>query len=280
MRRFTQNKIIMLKPEKIRISRNTPRSNFDENEIRTLSKSISALGMVEPISVRKNGDAYEIISGERRLRAAVAAGLRRVPCVQYLVDEKTAAFFALTNNLQHKPLSFFEEARSISNLIIRYRLTLTEAALRLGVSENELSKKLRLLRLDESLQKKIVAACLTSEHARLLLSVDELSREELLGVVIKEGLNVKQTEEMINGLNKPREENYEPVHTDPEPQIKNLMGDTRILLNSLEKCVAVIEDSMMDVSFKKNESEKYIEYKFRINKQESEIKPCKQLKIC
>ncbi len=282
MRRFTEKKLIMLKPEQIRTARYQPRSDFDEKELSELAESIALLGMAEPIAVRRVRGSYEIIFGERRLRAAVIAGLRRVPCILYKIDERQAAFFSVANNLQQRSLNCFEMAKSISNLIIRYRLTVKEAALRLGSDEKELSNRLKILRLDEALQRKIIAAGLTEEYAKLLLKVDEFSREEMLGIIVSEGLNIKQTEQLIEDIENPKEERREneSVSLPVSPIRKNLIEDTRILINSLEKLMLTVEDSMMNVEFKKNESAKFIEYRFKIKKGEEEILPSKQLKIC
>lgn len=282
MRRLTEKKLIMLKPEQIRTARYQPRSDFDEEGLAELAESIALLGMTEPIAVRRVRGSYEIIFGERRLRAAVMAGLRRVPCILYKIDERQAAFFSVANNLQKRSLNCFEIAKSISGLIIRYRLTVKEAALRLGTDEKELNEKLKILRLDEVLQRKILAAGLNEEYAKLLLRLDEFSREEVLGMIVSEGLSIKQTEELIEDIKNPKEKREEPesILESISPIRKNLIEDTRILTNSLEKLMLTVEDSMMNVEFKKNESAKFIEYRFKIKKGEEEILPAKQLKIC
>ena len=282
MRRLTENKLIMLKPEQIRTARYQPRKDFDEGELEKLAESISMLGMAEPITVRRVKKNYEIVFGERRLRAAVMAGLRRVPCIVYKIDERQAVFFSVVNSLQQKSLNCFELAKSINNLIIRYRLSVKEAALKLGINENELSNKLKILRLDEALQRKIVAANLGEEYAILLLKVDEFSREEILGIIISEGLNIAHAEQLIEDIENPKEEKREEdsVSVNLPPIRKNLIEDTRILTNSLEKLMLTVEDSMMNVEFKKNESSKFIEYRFKIKKGEEEIPSAKQLKIC
>jgi len=282
MQRLNQNKIIMLRPEQIRTARYQPRKDFDEGELKKLAESISMLGMAEPITVRRVKKNYEIVFGERRLRAAVMAGLRRVPCIVYKIDERQAVFFSVVNSLQQKSLNCFELAKSINNLIIRYRLSIKEAALKLGINENELSNKLKILRLDEALQRKIIAANLGEEYAILLLKVDEFSREEILGIIISEGLNIAQAEQLIEDIENPKEEKREEdsVSVNLPPIRKNLIEDTRILTNSLEKLMLTVEDSMMNVEFKKNESSKFIEYRFKIKKGEEEIPSAKQLKIC
>ena len=107
MRRLTEKKLIMLKPEQIRTARYQPRSDFDEEGLAGLAESIALLGMTEPIAVRRVRGSYEIIFGERRLRAAVMAGLRRVPCILYKIDERQAAFFSVANNLQKRSLFLY-----------------------------------------------------------------------------------------------------------------------------------------------------------------------------
>ena len=284
MHTLTEKKLLMLKPGQIRQAKNQPRKSFDEGKLKVLANSIALIGIVQPITVRKCKDGYEIISGERRLRAAIMAGLRRVPCVVHKTDERTAAFYAIAENLQHSSLNFFEEAQSINNLIIRYRLTVSEAAMRLGLTQGELISKLKLLRIDQGLQKRIITAQLTERHARALLRLDEEDREDILSLIIADNLSPAQTEEAVTRFLNPEPDIETKVNTDKEqreePMRKTFIGDTRIFCNSLEKLIATIESSDADIEFRKNESSKYIEYKFKIKKDENPNESFKQLKIC
>ena len=152
---LSDKKLIMLRPGEIKLSPNQPRKSFDEYELKLLSDSIRSSGIIQPLSVRKNADGeYELIAGERRLRAAVNAGLRRVPCILHKTDEETAALYSLTENLQRSNLTVFEESEGIERLISEYGMSQSEAAARLGIAQSTLSNKLRLLRLSDSIKER------------------------------------------------------------------------------------------------------------------------------
>ena len=144
---------------KIRPNKAQPRKQFNEDELSALSRSIAENGILQPLTVRKvSNTEYELIAGERRLRAAVTAGLRKVPCIVVRCSEKESAIYALLENLQRADLGMFEEARGISRLIRRYGLTQEQAAQRLGKSQSGVANKLRLLRLTEDEQRRRVTA--------------------------------------------------------------------------------------------------------------------------
>ena len=129
---LSDKKLIMLRPKDIKPSSAVPRREFDEYELKLLTDSIQASGIIEPLAVRRlQGGGYALITGERRLRAALRAGLRRVPCIVHKTDEETAALYAVTENLQRSRLNAFEEAESINRLITEYGLSQSEAAARL-----------------------------------------------------------------------------------------------------------------------------------------------------
>ena len=149
---FSDKRLIMLKPSEITASPDQPRKSFDEYELKRLSDSIRASGIIQPLIVRKLERGYQLIAGERRLKAAVMAGLRRVPCVIHKTDDETAALYSLLENLQRSNLTVFEEAESINRLITEYGISQSEAAARLGISQSGLSNKLRLLKLSDSIK--------------------------------------------------------------------------------------------------------------------------------
>ena len=165
---------------KIRPNKAQPRKQFNEDELSALSRSIAENGILQPLTVRKvSNTEYELIAGERRLRAAVTAGLRKVPCIVVRCSEKESAIYALLENLQRADLGMFEEARGISRLIRRYGLTQEQAAQRLGKSQSGVANKLRLLRLTEDEQEWIEKAGLSERHARALLRIEnEATRRE------------------------------------------------------------------------------------------------------
>lgn len=276
---IADKKLIMLKPSDIKMSPNQPRKSFDEYELKLLADSIQANGIIQPLAVRKLPDGrFELIAGERRLRAAVMAGLRRVPCVIHKTDDETSALYSVIENIQRSNLTVFEESEGINRLITEYGMSQAEAAARLGIAQSTLSNKLRLLKLDSEIQARIVSARLTERHARALLRLPERLRGEALDRIIAEGLTLAQTEEYITSLLNPPEE--QPQSEPEEPVRKVVIGDLRLFSNSLSKLLTTLQNAGIKASSRKYETEKYIEYKVRIPKKDSEPDRCTQLKIC
>ena len=275
---FSDTKLVMLKPSEIKASPNQPRKSFDEYELKALSDSIQASGIIQPLIIRKTLDGgYQLIAGERRLKAAMMAGLRRVPCVIHKTDDETAALYSILENLQRSNLTVFEEAEGISRLISEYGISQSEAAARLGISQSGLSNKLRLLNLSNNIKERIGSARLTERHARALLKLPEEKREEALDRIIAEGLTVSQTEQYILSIINPKEKPQ--VAEQDEPVRKSAIGDVRLFSNSLSKLLSTLQNSGIDAKSRKYETEKYIEFKVRIRKG-SDSDRFKQLKIC
>ncbi len=276
---LSDKKLLMLKPNEITISPYQPRKSFDEYEMKKLADSIKASGIIQPLSVRKMPDgSFQLIAGERRLKAAVTAGLRRIPCVIHKTDDETAALYAIIENLQRSNLTVFEEAEGISRLINEYGISQSEAAARLGLAQSTLSNKLRLLRLNDTIKDRIISARLTERHARALLRIPEEQRETALNHIIAEGLTLAQTEEYINHLLTPQIEENEIIPE--EPVRKAAIGDVRLFSNSLTKLLSTLNNAGIKAQSRKYETDKYIEYKVRISKLKAEPDRCTQLKIC
>lgn len=275
---FSDKKLVMLRPSEITASPDQPRKSFDEYELKRLSDSIKMSGIIQPLIVRRNTNGgYRLIAGERRLKAAVMAGVRRIPCVVHKTDDETAALYSLLENLQRSNLTVFEEAEGINRLITEYGVSQSEAAARLGISQSGLSNKLRLLKLSDSIKERISSARLTERHARALLRLPEDSRDEALDRIIAEGLTVSQTEEYISSILNP--EVKPQVALPQEPVRKSAIGDVRLFSNSLSKLLATLQNSGIDAKSRKYETDKYIEFKVRILKN-SDSDNFKQLKIC
>lgn len=273
-------KLLMLKPDDITVSRTQPRKIFDQYELNQLAESIAANGIIQPLAVRKCGNGkYEIIAGERRFRAAKQVGLRRIPCVIHTTDEQTAAVLSLTENLQRSNLSVFEEAQALDRLINYYGITQTEAAIKLGMAQSTLCNKLRLLSLSKEIQERITKARLTERHARALLRLPESQREATLDYIIANGLTLAQCEKYIDELLYPK---AVPQHeTEPQkPLRKHAIGDVRLFYNSLSKLVNTLQSAGISARTRKTETDKYIEYKVRIKKEQTPQEDCQQLKIC
>lgn len=275
---LSDKKLIMLKPSEIKLSANQPRKSFDEYELKQLSDSIQASGIIQPLAVRKAPDgSYQLIAGERRLKAAVMAGLRRVPCILHKTDDETAALYSVIENLQRSNLTVFEEAQGINRLIAEYGMSQSEAAARLGIAQSTLSNKLRLLKLSDSIKERIISARLTERHARALLRLPEEMRDGALDRIIAEGMTLTQAEEYIFSLLNPEKE---PESKKPdEPVRKAAIGDVRLFSNSLSKLLSTLQNAGIDAHSRKYETDKYIEFKVRIKKN-TDPDRYKQLKIC
>ncbi len=247
---------------KIRPNKSQPRKQFREEDLQSLARSITENGVLQPLTVRKISQTeYELVTGERRLRAAALAGLHRVPCIVIRCTDKESAVYALLENLQRADLGFFEEARGISRLIRRYGLTQEQAAQQLGKTQSTIANKLRLLRLSFEEQEWIESAGLSERHARALLKLtDEHTRREALSRVISEGLSVSQTEELVAYL----------CQSSPKKRYrgksKAVIKDIRIFVNTINKAIDTMRLAGIDAEAQKTDNEDFIEYTIRISK--------------
>ena len=260
-------KVIEIPARKIRPNKPQPRQDFYEEDLRSLSQSISNNGLLQPLTVRKlKNDEYELIAGERRLRASVMAGFTKIPCIVMKCSDKDSAIFALIENLQRKDLGMFEEARGINRLIRKYGITQEQAAIQLGKKQSTVANKLRLLRLSYDEQDWIVQAGLTERHARALLKIqNEDSRKEVLSHIIAENLNVKETEKYISSL-LDNNKKVQPLHNNNNDK-KIVVKDVRIFVNTISRAVDTMRMSGIDAVSNKEETEDYIEYTVKIPKE-------------
>ena len=245
-----------------KISKNDaqPRQNFDEDALKSLSESIKQNGIIQPLCVRKNSDGgYTLISGERRLKAASMAGLRKVPCVLTDADERSSALLAIVENIQREDLNCFEEADSIFRLISEWGIPREQVAERLGMAGSTLSNKLRLLKLTPWQRERISAARLSERHARTLLRIEDTEkRDNALLTIIAKGLNVAESERMVAEMLSEKKET---------PSKKRMVvGDIRLFANTISNAVDTMRRSGVNATAEKNETERFIEYKILIPK--------------
>ncbi len=246
-------------------SPNQTRTSFDEYELYLLSESIKQNGLLQPISVRRTEGGYELIAGERRVRASIAAGLKTIPAIVYEVDSESAALYTLIENLQRADLSPFDEAEGIKRLITVYGLAQCDAAERLGIAPSTLSNKLRILKLTENQRIRIEAARLTERHARAVLRLPEEKRDEALDIIIANGLTVSEAEKLAEELLAHKPEKREPYR-------RAGIGDVRLFANSLQKIVDTMVKAGYTAKTKKNETDTYVEYTVRIDKQTAQMR--------
>lgn len=214
-----------LKINSVEPNANQPRKTFDNDKLEILAESIKEHGLIQPIIVVKNKNGgYTIVAGERRWRAAKKAGLSEIPAVVKDYSNQTVTEIALIENLQREDLNPIEEALGYKSLIDEYSLTQEEISKRIGKSRSAVANSLRLLSLEENLQKYLISGQISEGHARAILSLNgEVLREFLLNRIIDEDLNVRQAEKLAKDLQVVREEKPKPVTaTDIEiEKIKN-----------------------------------------------------------
>jgi ParB family transcriptional regulator, chromosome partitioning protein len=193
--------VVMLGIEEIQPDRGQPRRYFDEQHILELAESIRAKGVLQPLLVRREGEGYALVAGERRWRAAQRAGLRELPCIIRDVSEPEAFELALIENIQREDLNAIEEAEAYQRLIEYHGLTQEELAQRVGKDRSTVANALRLLRLPEPIKLAMSSGALTMGHARALLALgDETDLRRAAEKVINEGLSVRQVEQLVQRL--------------------------------------------------------------------------------
>ena len=267
----TKNKancqIQLLPHEVILPNPHQPRVRFEYDELEGLAISIRTNGLLQPINVRRLQDGkYELISGERRLRAARMVGVTKIPCIVMDVSDEQSALFAIIENIQRQNLDFFEEAVAIERLVSVHGLTQEEISKKLGKAQSTLSNQLRLLKLPEELRDRISCAGLTERHARALLNLpDNTTRAKLLDIIIERHLTVSETERLVADVNRRKKSKN-------KPSMKGYK-DMRIFLNTLNHAVDVIRKAGLEADTAKSETDEYFEYVIRISKpEESAIK--------
>jgi ParB family chromosome partitioning protein len=232
---------------------------MDTEEIQKLSESIEKYGVLQPLSVRRLGRGYELLSGERRMRAAMLAGLSEVPCVIMDVNTRESAVLMLVENLLRRDLDFIEAARGLSRLVNMYGYSQEEAARLVGLTQPTVANKLRLLKMPPDLLLTIREAGLSERHARALLRLDsEEDMVKVLETVIKQDLNVAKTESFIEAFleNAKNPQSAEKPPAEP-PQQKSVyvIRDPRLLVNSIARGVKLLRKSGVNVEMAQQETE-------------------------
>ena len=235
-----------------------PRKSFEPEALNELSASIKSYGILNPLTVRLRGGRYELVAGERRLRAARMAGLREVPCILLDVNMEDAGLIALVENLQRKDLDFIEEAAGISQLIRMFGMSQEEAARRIGKSQSAVANKLRLLKLPQDILDSLRENGLTERHGRALLRLptDE-QRREALGYIMDNGLTVAATDAYIDALlSDPERPEEEKAAKEPSPPKRTfVLKDVRVFLNTLSRSIDLMKQGGIDAGFRREETE-------------------------
>lgn len=248
------SKVVMLKLRDIEPNPKQPRKTFDKEKLEALASSLKTHGMVQPILVQKRDNGmYTIIAGERRWRASKLANLTEVPCIIKEFDEKELMEIALIENLQREDLNPIEEAEGYKNLMEKFSMTQEEVAQRVGKSRSAVANSLRLNNLCPEIKELVVEGKLSQGHARTILPIENKNDQlEIAEKIIKEGLNVRQTEKLVNS--------YFVVEKETPPQIKEDNSDMLKYYSSLENTLSKKFNTKVKILPGKTKSRIEIEY--------------------
>lgn len=244
--------IYSIEISKIRANPNQPRKLFADEAILKLADSIRQYGIIQPLCVRKIGENYELVSGERRLRASKELGMTTVPCVILDINEEKSAEISIIENLMREDLNIFEQASAIESLIDTYGLTQEQIAKKLSNSQSFVANKLRLLRLSSAEREKILENNLTERHARALLRIlDTDLRQKILDKIVTDGLNVSKSEELIESI----------ISGGETKKIKNQASakDIRSFFTSIDKLVNSVRLSGVEIKSRIVEGDDFTE---------------------
>ena len=248
--------IIYLRTDELSPNPVQPRRRFDGEALAELSESIKTYGILNPLTVRLRGGKYELVAGERRLRAAKLAGLQEVPCILLDVNMEDASLIALVENLQRRDLDFIEEAAGINQLIRMFGMSQEEAARRIGKSQSAVANKLRLLKLPPDVLEALRENGLTERHGRALLRLQRPeAQREALAYIIDNGLTVAATDAYVDALlNSPEPE---PPAEPEKPEHKRtfVLKDVRVFLNTLSRSIDLMKQGGIDAGVQRQETE-------------------------
>ena len=243
-----------------------PRKQFNKAALEELCESIKQYGVIQPINVRKiSSNAYELVAGERRLRAAKMAELNEMPAIIINIDDNNSAVMALIENLQREDLSYMEEAEGYHNLITEHGFTQEELAQKIGKSQSTIANKIRLLKLPPLVKKILADNNLTERHARALLKLhDEQLQLKVLKHVCEKNMNVKKTEELVDRAI----ERYtrEAKEGGSERKFTRAIKDIRIFVNTIKQAIDLMKKSGVNVKAAQFDRGEYVEFVVRIPK--------------
>lgn len=258
-----EREIINIPINKIRQNIYQPRKVFNQESLIELSESIREYGVLQPISVRRiNDNLYELVAGERRLRASQLAGLTEIPAIVVNLTDTESAVLALIENLQREDLNYIEEAEGYYNLIKEHGFTQEELAVKIGKKQSTIANKLRLLKLSDEVKNKLISEGLTERHARALLKIDdEELQKKVIDEVVKKGLTVKKTEELIDKILSDLQKNKKEDKNTKNKYKWNI--NPKIITNTIKQ---IMEKNGIEAEYKQKELEEYLEIVVRIPK--------------
>ena len=267
-------RVVQIKTDDIRPNRAQPRAEFDQNSIIRLADSIRRYGILQPLTVRRTEDsddtyAYELIAGERRLRASKLLGYLTVPCIIMETTEQISAELAIIENLLREDLNMFEQAYSFKKLIENHNLTQDEVARRMSLSQSAVANKLRLLRLSYEEQRAILETGLTERHARAMLRLESASKRlDAIHTVSDRKMNVQDTEKYIETLlNKQKPINTESsLPCEVEYEITDPDEEALALIHHFERKIDAWRKEGKDICMNVSNNPRLLEINVRMNK--------------
>ncbi|MBF8376666.1 nucleoid occlusion protein [Alicyclobacillus mali] len=262
-----QTQVVDIPVERIVPNPYQPRAIFHQESIEELAKTIHTHGVIQPVVVRKKGDVYELIAGERRLRAVRHLGWPTIPAIVRELNDAQTASAALIENLQREGLTPIEEAVAYQQLMELHGLTQESLAQRLGKGQSTIANKLRLLHLPQAVQDALLTRQITERHARALLALpSEELQVELLNECVEKGWNVKQMEEKVKAK-------LALLGSAPErrrkPRKRGLSKDVRLAVNTIRQSLQMIEQTGLQVVCEELDDDEYYQFTIRVPKRSS-----------
>lgn len=257
---MNQLSVVNIEIEKIKVNPFQPRKVFDQESLAELAQSIDTYGIIQPISVRPIDDYYELVVGERRLRASKLLQLESIPAVIIEVNDGDSAVLALLENIQREDLNFLEVAEGYQSLLNIHGFTQTQLAEKIGKKQSTISNKLRVLNLTDQAKDLMIQNDLTERHGRALLKLDGEYQVKALKQIINKSLNVKQTEKLV--------ETYLTLIKEKKKAKKKIRFKVnyKIYLNTIKSAYQAIIDTGYDVDYDEVDCGEYIEVKVKIPK--------------
>ena len=251
-----ENGDFMVKISMVEPNKEQPRKSFDEAALNELAESIKQHGIIQPLVVVKKDKHYEIVTGERRWRAAQLAGLKTVPVVVKNLTEQEIMEISLIENIQREDLNPIEEAMAYQRLMQEFHMKQDEISQKVCKSRAAIANSIRLLKLDKDVQQMLIYRQITSGHARALLALENLDEQyDLATRIVEEGLSVRETEELVKLVNEPQEEKNEEKKEEPVDE------QTKLIYQNYENLLKQVMGTKVSIKNKKNDKGKIeIEY--------------------
>lgn len=271
-RKSSVERIMQIESSKVEKNPYQPRKDFAEQDIINLASSIQEYGVIQPITVRKVKQGYQLIAGERRLRACILLGFKEIPAIVQEMDDAMMAAVSLVENLQRKELNYFEEAEAYRMIMDKFSITQEELAKKVGKSQSSIANKVRLLRLADEVKNLMIPEYITERHARAVLKLNSIETQKyLVKKIYEQELTVKETEELVEILrrhNIPKSKKTE----EGGQQVSMLIKDSRIFLNTIKETVLRAKQIGIEIIMTEVDDEEAYEIYIKVPKEKNLMK--------